>query len=182
MADLNLNNSGVPQWYVIQTYAGYENTVEATLRKTVENRHLQDQIITWSIPVEKVTEINDAGVAKEVERKVFPGYVLVKMIMNNANWYIVRNIRGVTGFIGTENNPIPMTEDEVLALGVEKREIVVPYEVGDSVRIMDGPYTGFSSVVEAIDLAKEKVTVAVIFAGRELPVELDLDSVEVIAQ
>ncbi len=120
-------------WYVVHTYSGYENTVKATIEKYVENRHLQDMIHEISIPLETVTEITDNG-PKEVERKVFPGYVLVKMVMNDETWHVVRNIRGVTGFLGEGNKPIPLSEDDVASLGVEKREVVVGYQVGDSVR------------------------------------------------
>ena len=133
-------------WYVVHTYSGYENTVKATIEKYVENRHLQDVIHEISIPLETVTEITDNG-PKEVERKVFPGYVLVKMVMNDETWHVVRNIRGVTGFLGEGNKPIPLSEDDVAALGVEKREIVVGYQVGDSVKITDGALESFLGTV-----------------------------------
>mgnify|MGYP001062356997 CR=1 FL=1 len=125
------------QWYVVHTYSGYENTVKATIEKYVENRGLQDLIHEISIPLETVTEITDNG-PKEVERKVFPGYVLVKMVMNDETWHVVRNIRGVTGFLGEGNKAIPLSDADVAALGVEKREIVVSYQVGDTVKITDG--------------------------------------------
>ena len=124
-------------WYVVHTYSGYENTVKATIEKYVENRHLQDLIHEISIPLETVTEITENG-PKDVQRKVFPGYVLVKMIMTDETWHVVRNIRGVTGFLGSGNKPIPLSEDDIASLGVEKREIVVQYQVGDNVRITDG--------------------------------------------
>ena len=132
------------KWYVVQTYSGYENTVKATIEKTVESRHLQEIIHAVSIPLETVTEISDSGVAKTVERKVFPGYVLVKMVMSDESWYIVRNVRGVTGFVGSGTKPTPLSEDEVYKLGMEKKEIVVGYGVGDTVRIADGPLTSFT--------------------------------------
>ena len=166
-------------WYVVHTYSGYENTVKATIEKYVENRHLQDVIHEISIPLETVTEITDNG-PKEVERKVFPGYVLVKMVMNDETWHVVRNIRGVTGFLGEGNKAIPLTEDEVAALGVEKHEIVVLYNVGDTVKITDGPFTSFTGTVEEIDPEKNKVRVAVFMFGRETPIELELDQVEVL--
>ena len=172
MAD-NLN------WYVVHTYSGYENTVKATIEKYVENRHLQDVIHEISIPMETVTEITDNG-PKEVERKVFPGYVLVKMVMNDETWHVVRNIRGVTGFLGEGNKPIPLTEEEVLAMGMEKHEIVVGYNVGDHVRIVDGPLASFTGVVEDIEPEKNQVSVMVSMFGRETPVELELDQVEVL--
>ena len=165
------------QWYVVHTYSGYENTVKATIEKYVENRGLQDLIHEISIPLETVTEITDNG-PKEVERKVFPGYVLVKMVMTHECWHIVRNIRGVTGFLGSGNKPIPLSESDIAALGVEKREIVVGYEVGDSVKITDGALESFLGTVEEIDLDRSKVRVVVSMFGRETPVELELDQVE----
>lgn len=165
------------QWYVVHTYSGYENTVKATIEKYVENRGLQDLIHEISIPLETVTEITDNG-PKEVERKVFPGYVLVKMVMTDECWHIVRNIRGVTGFLGYGNKPIPLSESDIAALGVEKREIVVGYEVGDSVKITDGALESFLGTVEEIDLDRSKVRVVVSMFGRETPVELELDQVE----
>ena len=170
------------KWYVVQTYSGYENTVKATIEKTVESRHLQEIIHAVSIPLETVTEISDSGVAKTVERKVFPGYVPVKMVMSDESWYIVRNVRGVTGFVGSGTKPTPLSEDEVYKLGMEKKEIVVGYGVGDTVRIADGPLTSFTGVVDALDLEKNKVRVVVSMFGRETPVELELDQVEVISQ
>ena len=165
------------QWYVVHTYSGYENTVKATIEKYVENRGLQDLIHEISIPLETVTEITDNG-PKEVERKVFPGYVLVKMVMTDECWHIVRNIRGVTGFLGSGNKPIPLSESDIAALGVEKREIVVGSEVGDSVKITDGALESFLGTVEEIDLDRSKVRVVVSMFGRETPVELELDQVE----
>ena len=165
------------QWYVVHTYSGYENTVKATIEKYVDNRGLQDLIHEISIPLETVTEITDNG-PKEVERKVFPGYVLVKMVMTDECWHIVRNIRGVTGFLGSGNKPIPLSESDIAALGVEKREIVVGYEVGDSVKITDGALESFLGTVEEIDLDRSKVRVVVSMFGRETPVELELDQVE----
>lgn len=132
------------KWYVAHTYSGYENAVKTAIEKFVANRHLEDMILDIQIPLETVTEVTDSGDMKEVERKVFPGYVLVKMIMTDDTWHLIRNIRGVTGFVGTANNePIPLTEEEVLALGMERREIVVRYNVGDQVKITDGPLSSF---------------------------------------
>ena len=165
------------KWYVVHTYSGYENTVKATIEKTIETRSLQDQINEVSIPMETVTEMTDKG-PKTYDRKVFPGYVLVKMIMSDASWYIIKNVRGVTGFVGSGTKPIPLTEDEVLQLGVEKREVVVGYGIGDTVRITDGPLTSFSGTVDQLDVDKNKVRVNVSMFGRETPVELELDQVE----
>ena len=140
------------KWYVAHTYSGYENAVKTAIEKFVANRHLEDMILDIQIPLETVTEVTDSGETKEVERKVFPGYVLVKMIMTDDTWHLIRNIRGVTGFVGTANNePIPLTEEEVLALGMERREIVVRYNVGDQVKITDGPLSSFLGTVEEID-------------------------------
>lgn len=169
------------RWYVVHTYSGYENAVKTTIEKFVTNRHLEDMIVDIQIPLEKVTEVTETGASKEVERKVFPGYVLIKMVMTDDTWHLVRNVRGVTGFVGeASNKPIPLSEDEVLALGMEKREIVVLYNVGDRVRINDGPLESFTGVVEEIDAERNKVSVVVSMFGRETPVELELDQVEVI--
>ena len=164
-------------WYVVHTYSGYENKVKATTEKYVENRGMQSLIHEISIPLETVTEITDNG-PKEVERKVFPGYVLVKMVMNDETWHVVRNIRGVTGFLGEGNKAIPLSEADVAALGVEKREVVVSYQEGDTVRITDGALESFLGTVEEIDLDRSKVRVVVSMFGRETPVELELDQVE----
>ncbi len=170
------------KWYVVHTYSGYENAVKTTIEKFVVGRHLEDMIVDLQIPMETVTEITDSGAAKEVERKVFPGYVLIKMVMTDDTWHLVRNVRGVTGFVGeASNKPIPLTEEEVLALGMEKHEIVVMYKEGDRVRINDGPLESFTGIVEEIDAEKNKVTVVVSMFGRETPVELELDQVEVVS-
>lgn len=170
------------KWYVVHTYSGYENTVKATIEKTVETRQLQDIIYQVSIPMETVTEITDNG-PKTFDRKVFPGYVLVKMVMTDEAWYIIKNVRGVTGFVTSgSTKPTPLTEDEVYQLGVEKREIVVGYDVGDTVAITDGPLTGFNGVVELLDVEKNKVRVTVSMFGRETPVELELDQVELVSE
>ena len=167
------------KWYVVHTYSGSENTVTATIEKTVETRHLEDLIHVVSIPMETVTELTDNG-PKTYERKVFPGYVLVKMIMTDEAWYIIKKVRGVTGFVGSGTKPTALTEEEVLQLGVEKHEIVVSYDVGDSVKITDGPLTSFVGVVDMLDIDKNKVRVIVSMFGRETPVELELDQVETV--
>ena len=165
------------RWYVAHTYSGYVNTVKATIEKAVENRNMGDLILEVNIPMETVTEVTDNG-PKTVERKVFPGYVLVKMVMTDETWHLVRNVRGVTGFVGSGNKPIPLTEAEIASLGVEKKEVVVNYAVGDNVRITDGALESFLGVVEEIDLERQKVRVIVSMFGRETPVELDLDQIE----
>ena len=169
--------AGNAQWYVVHTYSGYENTVKATIEKYVENRSLQDVIHEICIPLETVTEITDKG-RKEVVQKVFPGYVLVKMVLTDETWHLVRNVRGVTGFVGSGNKAIPLTDEEIAALGVEKREIVVNYQVGDNVKIINGALESFLGTVEEIDLDRSKVRVVVSMFGRETPVELELDEIE----
>jgi transcriptional antiterminator NusG len=165
------------KWYVAHTYSGYENTVKASIEKAVENRNMHDLIFEVSIPMETITEITDEG-AKTAEHKVFPGYVLIKMIMTDETWHLVRNVRGVTGFVGSGNKAIPLTEEEITSLGVEKREIIVGYAVGDSVKITDGALESFIGTVEDIDLVRCKVRVVVSMFGRETPVELELDQIE----
>ena len=167
------------KWYVVHTYSGYENTVAASIEKAVENRGMHDLILETSIPMETVTEITDNG-PKTVERKVFPGYVLVKMVLTDDTWHLVRNIRGATGFVGSGNKAIPLTDAEISALGVEKHEIVVNYNVGDSVKITDGALESFIGTVDEIDLEQSKVRVVVSMFGRETPVELELDQVDII--
>ena len=168
------------KWYVVHTYSGYENAVKTTIEKFVANRHLESMIVDIQIPLETVTEINENGVAKEVERKIFPSYVLIKMVMTDDTWHLVRNVRGVTGFVGeASNKPIPLSDEEVREWGMEKHEIEVLYKVGDRVRINDGPLESFTGVVEEIDAEKNKVTVVVSMFGRETPVEMELEQVEV---
>ena len=172
------------KWYVVHTYSGYENTVKATIEKTVESRNLQDVILAISIPVETVTEITESGASKTYDRKVYPGYVLVKMVYSDDTWHVIKDVRGVTGFVGSTGNekPVPLTEDEVYAMGVEKKEIIVSYEVGDLVRILDGPLSSFTGTVEAIEVEKNAVSVIVSMFGRETSVEFELDQVEVVSQ
>lgn len=165
------------RWYVVHTYSGYENKVASNLEKTVENRQLQDLIQEIRVPTELVTEIKD-NKRKEVERKIFPGYVLIKMVLTDESWYVVRNIRGCTGFVGPSSKPIPLTDEEIAKLGVEKKEIEVSYGVGDSVNIIDGPLEGFVGTVEEVDAEKNRVRVMVSMFGRETPVELELDQAQ----
>lgn len=167
------------RWYVVHTYSGYENKVATNLEKIVENRNLQDLIQQVYVPTETVTEIKD-NKKKEVERKIFPGYVLVKMVMTDDSWYAVRNIRGCTGFVGPSSKPIPLSDEEVAALGVEKKSVEVQYSVGDSVRIVDGALEGFVGTVEELDLEKNRVRVTISMFGRETPAELELDQAELL--
>ena len=167
------------KWYVVHTYSGYENAVKSSIEKFVSGRGMEDKILRIEIPLETVTEVTDSGETRQVERKVFPGYVLIKMVMTDDTWHLVRNVRGVTGFVGSANKPIPLTEEEVLAMGMEKHEIVVRYNVGDHVKIVDGPLASFTGVVEEIEPEKNRVSVMVSMFGRETPVDLELDQVEV---
>ena len=164
-------------WYVVHTYSGYENKVANDLVKTVENNGMGDLIQEVTVPIEEVVEIRN-GKPHTIQHKLFPGYVLVKMIKTTESWYVVRNTRGCTGFVGPNGKPIPLTEEEVAALGVEKREIEITYAVGDTVRIIDGPLENFSGIVDEIDLEKNKVRVTISMFGRETPVELELDQAE----
>ncbi len=169
------------KWYVIHTYSGYENKVAADLMSTAENRNLTDMIVDVKVPTEIVTETVGDKV-KEVEEKVFPCYVFVKMIYTDETWYVVRNIRGCTGFVGPGSKPVPLTDAEVYRMGVETRSVKVSYSVGDSVRIIDGPLEDFVGVVEELDADKNYVRVVVSMFGRETPVELELAQAEPIEE
>lgn len=175
------------RWYVIHTYSGYENKVAANIEKIVENRKMQDEILEVKIPMEMVTEIKEDKTV-EVERKIYPGYVMVKLAVYSGNdnqprmsdetWYLIRNTRGVTGFVGPESKPVPLTEEEVQKLGVEHRVVKVNYETGDLVTVTEGPFEGFSGIVEELNTSKNIVRVAISMFGRETPVEFEIDQVE----
>ena len=165
------------KWYVVHTYSGYENKVATNIEKAVENRKLHDLFGEVKVPTQTVTEIKD-NKKREVERKIVPGYVLVKMIMTDDSWYVVRNIRGVTGFVGPGSKPVPLTEEEVQRLGVETKNIEVNFAVGDSVKVNDGYLEGFIGVVDEIDLQNSVVRVTVSMMGKDVPVELELDQIE----
>ena len=169
--------SDTAKWYVVHTYSGYENKVAASIEKAVENLKFHDLILGVNVPMETVIEVKD-NTRKEVERKVYPGYVFVKMVMTDESWHVVRNTRGVTGFVGPGSTPIPLTEQEIETMGVEKHEIIVEYGVGDSVKVLDGPLSDFIGVVEELSVEKNRVKVIVSMFGRETPVELELDQVE----
>lgn len=168
--------SEAAKWYVVHTYSGYENKVATSIENAVENRKLGELICEIRVPCETVTEIKD-NKKREVERKIFPGYVLIKMVMNDETWYVVRNIRGVTGFVGPGSKPVPLTEEEVLRLGVEKNEIEINFAVGDNVSIVDGYFGGFIGRVNQIDKDKGTVRVTVSMMGKDVPVELSLEQV-----
>ena len=164
-------------WYVVHTYSGYENKVKDTLEKSIKSNGMQDFIFEVRVPVEEVTEIRKGKRVKS-QRKVFPGYVIVKMIKTNESWYVVRNTRGVTGFVGPGSKPVALTEDEVAKLGIDRRETVsISYAVGDSVRVVAGPFANFVGVVNEISLSENRVRVTVSMFGRETPVELELSQV-----
>lgn len=176
---MSLPQESTPMWYIVHTYTGYENKVAANLEKIVENRGLEQLILEVSVPVEKVTETTEKG-EKEIERKLFPSYVLVKMVMNDETWHIVRNTTGVTGFVGPGSRPVALTPDEVERIGVEVRTIEIKFAVGDSVRITDGPLAGFVAIVDEISPDKKKVSVTASLFGRETKVELNSNQVAAI--
>lgn len=169
------------KWYVVHTYSGYENAVAAAILKAAENRRMQDLIEQVNIPVETVTEHTDNG-EKTVERKTYPGYVFVRMVMTDESWHLVRNVRGATGFVGSDGKAVPLTEQEIAELGVERREVVAQFTVGNTVKVTDGPLEGFLGTVEDVEPAKNRVRVIVSMFGRETPVDLDYDQVEFVSE
>ncbi len=171
------NISENAKWYVVHTYSGYENKVKANLEKLVENRGMQDYIVDIVVPMEEQVEIKD-GKRKTTLKKVFPGYVLVKMVMTDESWYLVRNTRGVTGFVGPGSKPVPLSDEEIRAMGVEEFAPILDYEVGDSVRVISGPLENFIGTVEVINLEKRKVKAMISMFGRETPVELELEQIQ----
>ncbi|KAJ49851.1 transcriptional antiterminator NusG [Clostridium tetanomorphum] len=165
------------RWYVVHTYSGYENKVKANLEKTIENRNLHDWICDVQVPMEEQVEIKD-GKKKVTLKKVFPGYVLVKMVMTDDSWYVVRNTRGVTGFVGPGSKPVPLTDDEVASMGIIERQVDLDIEVGESVKVVSGPLENFPAVIQEINIEKHKVKVLVNMFGRETPVELDFTQID----
>ncbi len=175
---MSLNRSGKnAKWYVVHTYSGYENKVKTNLEKAIENRNFEDLIVDIRVPTEDVIETKGEE-KKLVTRKIFPGYVLIKMVMTDDTWYIVRNTTGVTGFVGPASKPVPLTEEEVESLGVEVREIVAEYAVGDNVRITSGAFVNQIGIVDSIDMRSKKVNVSVVMFGRKTLLELDMSCVE----
>ncbi|MBR3148611.1 MAG: transcription termination/antitermination factor NusG [Eubacterium sp.] len=166
------------KWYVAHTFSGYENKVASDLKLKVQNRNLGDLIQEIIVPTETVVEVKDDGTKKEYERKIFPSYLLIKMVMNDDTWYVVRNTRGCAGFVGPEGKPVPLTEEEIKNLGVEKVSVEVNYAVGDLVNVIDGPLEGFSGTVETIDAANNSVQVIVSMFGRDTAVDFELDQLE----
>ena len=164
-------------WYVVHTYSGYENKVKADIEKTVENRKLHDLILEVAVPLESVTEVRN-GAKKEVQKKLFPGYVLINMVMTDDTWYVIRNTRGVTGFVGPGSKPVPLTPAEMASLGIEVNDIVVDFEVGDMVTVTAGVWKDTVGVIKAINQGKQSVTINVDMFGRETPVELNFTEVK----
>ncbi|MEW9095693.1 MAG: transcription termination/antitermination protein NusG [Clostridiaceae bacterium] len=165
------------KWYVVHTYSGYENKVKANLEKTIENRNLHDWISDVQVPIEEQVEIKD-GKKKVTQKKKFPGYVLVRMVMTDDSWYVVRNTRGVTGFVGPGSKPVPLTDDEVASMGIVDKHIDLDIEVGETVMVISGPLENFSAVIQEINVEKKKVKVLVNMFGRETPVELDFKQID----
>ena len=164
-------------WYVVHTYSGYENKVKVDIEKTIENRNLQDQILEVSVPLESVIELKN-GVEKKADKKMFPGYVLIHMFMNDDTWYVVRNTRGVTGFVGPGSKPVPLTEDEMQKLGFKNEEVIVGFEVGDTVVVTSGAWKDTVGAIKSINESKKTITINVEMFGRETPVELNFSEVK----
>ena len=164
-------------WYVVHTYSGYENKVKANIDKTIENRHLEDQILEVRVPMQEVVEVKN-GAKKQVQKKMFPGYVLINMVMNDDTWYVVRNTRGVTGFVGPGSKPVPLTEDEMRPLGIRSEEVVVDFEEGDTVTVIGGVWKDTVGVIQSMNHNKQIVTINVDLFGRETPVEISFAEVK----
>ncbi len=165
------------KWYVVHTYSGYENKVKANIDKTIENRHLEDQILEVRVPMQEVVELKN-GVQKASQKKMFPGYVMIHMIMNDDTWYVVRNTRGVTGFVGPGSKPVPLTEEEMLPLGVEHEKVVVDFAEGDLVTVVSGAWEGTVGVVQSLNEQRQSLSINVELFGRETPVELGFAEVK----
>ena len=164
-------------WYVVHTYSGYENKVKMDIEKTIENRKLHDQILEVSVPMQDVVELKN-GVRKTVAKKMFPGYVLINMEMNDETWYVVRNTRGVTGFVGPGSKPVPLSPEEIASLAGPESPVVVDFEIGDAVNVISGVWEGTAGVIAAINESKQSVTIHVDMFGRETPVELGFEEVK----
>ena len=165
------------KWYVVHTYSGYENKVKVDIEKTIENRHLEDQILEVRVPLQEVAELKN-GALKQVQKKMFPGYVLLNMVMNDDTWYVVRNTRGVTGFVGPGSKPVPLTEEEMLPLGIKKEEIQVDFAEGDTVVVTGGAWKDTVGVIESINEERQTLTIRVELFGRETPVELNFTEIK----
>lgn len=164
------------KWYVVHTYSGHENKVKANIEKIVENRGMEDIILEVAVPTEEIVEVKN-GKKKAKQKKIFPGYVIVKMFMTDESWYVVRNTRGVTGFVGPGSKPVPLTDEEVRNMGIEKKVITIDIAVGDNVRVISGPFDSFVGVVEEVNMDKQSFKVLISMFGRETPVELEFAQV-----
>ena len=165
------------KWYVVHTYSGYENKVKANIDKTIENRHLEDEILEVRVPMQDVVEMKN-GVPKTAQKKRFPGYVLIHMIMNDDTWYVVRNTRGVTGFVGPGSKPVPLTDVEMAGLGIKRENIESDYEIGDTIQVIAGAWADTVGVVQSMNLQKQSLTINVELFGRETPVELSFAEIK----
>lgn len=165
------------KWYVVHTYSGYENKVKANIDKTIENRHLEDQILEVRVPMQDVVELKN-GVQKATQKKMFPGYVLIHMFMNDDTWYVVRNTRGVTGFVGPGSKPVPLTDTEMAGLGIRQEDIVVDYEIGDTIQVISGAWADTVGTIQTMNMQKQSLTINVELFGRETPVELSFAEVK----
>ncbi|MCI8318949.1 MAG: transcription termination/antitermination factor NusG [Lachnospiraceae bacterium] len=163
-------------WYVAHTYSGYENKVKANIEKTIENRHLEDQILEVRVPLQDVVEVKN-GVKKTVQKKLFPGYVLLNMVMNDDTWYVVRNTRGVTGFVGPGSKPVPLTDTEMFNLGIQANDTTVEFAEGDSVTVVGGVWKDTVGMIQAVNQGKQSVTINVELFGRETPVEISFTEI-----
>ena len=165
------------KWYVVHTYSGYENKVKANIDKTIENRHLEDQILEVRVPMQEVVELKN-GTQKASQKKLFPGYVMIHMIMNDDTWYVVRNTRGVTGFVGPGSKPVPLTDAEIDALGIMDAEVVSNYEIGETIVVVSGAWKDTVGMVKEVNKQKQTLTISVELFGRETPVEIQFSEVK----
>ena len=165
------------KWYVVHTYSGYENKVKANIDKTIENRHLEDQILEVRVPMQEVVELKN-GTQKASQKKMFPGYVMIHMIMNDDTWYVVRNTRGVTGFVGPGSKPVPLTDAEIDALGIMDAEVVSNYEIGETIVVVSGAWKDTVGMVKEVNKQKQTLTISVELFGRETPVEIQFSEVK----
>ena len=165
------------KWYVVHTYSGYENKVKANIDKTIENRHLEEQILEVRVPMQEVVELKN-GIQKASQKKMFPGYVLIHMIMNDDTWYVVRNTRGVTGFVGPGSKPVPLTDEEMIPLGIKQDNVVVDFVEGESIRVVSGAWADTVGVIQSLNVQKKSLTINVELFGRETPVEISFADVK----
>ena len=165
------------RWYVVHTYSGYENKVKANIDKTIENRHLEEQILEVRVPMQEVVELKN-GVQKASQKKMFPGYVLIHMIMNDDTWYVVRNTRGVTGFVGPGSKPVPLTDEEMIPLGIKQDNVVVDFVEGESIKVVSGAWADTVGVIQSLNVQKQSLTINVELFGRETPVEISFADVK----